>query len=459
MMLAFFYVRCYNSNMEKTIVSISTPLGKGAISIVRMSGERALEIASKLFSTKSLDYKNIEPRKMYLGKFELDKKIHERCLMVYFKAPYSYTGEDIVEFQIHGGIIITQKILEKCLQKGAVLAEAGEFSKRAFINGKISLDEAESIIDVIDSESESELKASLSLAGGGLFKQVKEMQNHLTEILAKIEVTLDYPEEDVDEAVREDIFNEIYLIKCKIEKILKDSESSKYIKNGINVSIVGKTNVGKSSLLNSLLNENKAIVTNIEGTTRDSIEASFYYKGIKINLIDTAGIRETVDEVERIGIERSKESLKNADITLFVLDGSEEMTENDRKIRELIEGKIYISVINKCDMPRKLEKQKNEIEISALSKKNIEELKEKIFNLVIKEEINFNNLIVTNQRQLSELNNALNVLEEIYEARDQMLEIIAMLIKKLWETLGKITGNTENENIIDLIFSKFCLGK
>lgn len=445
--------------MEKTIVAISTPLGKGAISIVRMSGGRALEIASELFHAKNLDYGNIEPRKMYLGKFELEKNIFERCLMVYFKAPYSYTGEDIVEFQIHGGIIITQKILEKCLEKGAMLAEAGEFSKRAFLNGKISLDEAESIIDVIDSESESELKASLSLASGSLFKEVEEMQNHLTEVLAKIEVTLDYPEEDVDEAVRGDIFREIELISDKIKKILRDSESSKYIKNGINVSIVGKTNVGKSSLLNSLLNENKAIVTNIEGTTRDSIEASFYYKGIKINLIDTAGIRDAVDEVEKIGIERSKESLKNADITLFVLDGSKEMNENDRKIKKLVEGKTHISVINKSDMPRKLEKQDCEIEISALSKKNIDELKEKIFNLVIKEEINFNNLIVTNQRQLCELKEALKVTEEIFAAREQMLEIIAMLIKKLWETLGKITGNTENENIIDLIFSKFCLGK
>ncbi len=445
--------------MEKTIVSISTPLGKGAISIVRMSGEKALEIASQLFSSKSLDYSNIEPRKMYLGKFELAPNIYERCLMVCFKAPYSYTGEDIVEFQIHGGIIITQKILEKCIEKGALLAEPGEFSKRAFINGKMSLDEAESIIEIIDSESESELKASLSLASGSLFKQVEEMQKHLTEVLAKIEVTLDYPEEDVDEAVRSDICSEIEQVKSRIEKILRDSESSKYIKNGINVSIVGKTNVGKSSLLNALLNENRAIVTNIEGTTRDSIEASFYYKGIKINLIDTAGIRDAIDEVEKIGIEKSKQSLKNADITLFVLDGSQKMTENDRKIKDLIEGKTYISVINKCDMERKLEKQENEIEISALSQKNIDELKEKIFNLVIKEEINFNNLIVTNQRQLGELKNALRVIEEIEQAKDQMLEIVTMLIKKLWQTLGKITGNTENEDIIDLIFSKFCLGK
>lgn len=426
---------------------------------MRMSGEKALDIASQLFSSKNLDYKSIEPRKMYLGKFELEEGFFERCLMVFFKAPNSYTGEDLIEFQIHGGIIITQKILEKCIEKGALLAEPGEFSKRAFINGKISLDEAESIIEIIDSESEGELKANLALAGGSLYKKVEEMQSKLTELLAKIEVTLDYPEEDVDEAVRGDILKEIEEIKNEIVKVLKDSESSKYIKNGINVSIIGKTNVGKSSLLNALLNENKAIVTNIEGTTRDSIEASFFYKGIKINLIDTAGIRDAIDEVEKIGIERSKESVKHSDITLFVLDGSKKMSENDRKIKELLKEKLYISVINKSDIERKLEKQENEIEISALSQTNIESLKEKIFDLVIKEEINFNNLIVTNQRQLNELKNSLNVIKEIEEAKEQMLEIVAMLIKKLWKTLGKITGNTENENIIDLIFSKFCLGK
>ena len=457
--MLFFGVSDIIFLVEDTIVSISTPLGKGAISIVRMSGEGCLKIASQVFSSKTLNYEKIEPRKMYLGTFEIEKDVYEKCLMVYFKAPYSYTGEDLVEFQIHGGIIITQKILETCVQKGAALAEPGEFSKRAFINGKISLDEAESIVEVIDSESESELKASLNLAKGSLFKKVEELQSKLTEILAKIEVTLDYPDEDIDEQVRDDIYSAISNIQNEIEKILKDSESCKYIKNGINVAIVGKTNVGKSSLLNALIGEDKAIVTNVEGTTRDSIEASFFYNGIKINLIDTAGIREAVDEVEKIGIKKSKEILNNADIILFVLDGSEKISENDLKIKKLTDGKTFISVINKTDKKRIIESQENEIEISAENKKNIEKLKEKIFNLIIKEEINFNNIIITNQRQINELKNALLLIEKINNSKHEVLEVVSLLIKNLWNTLGKITGNTENEDIINLIFSKFCLGK
>ena len=445
--------------MESTIASISTPLGKGAISIVRMSGENALNIALKLFSAKKLTKENIEPRKMYLGNFEIEKNIYEKCLMVYFKNPYSYTGEDLVEFQIHGGIIITQKILQKCLENGAIMAQAGEFSKRAFLNGKISLDEAESIVEIIDSESESELKANLNLAKGSLFLKVKELQDILTNTLAKIEVTLDYPEEDVDETVREEIFKDVNFVEKEIDKILKNSENYTYIKNGINVAIIGKTNVGKSSLLNALLGENKAIVTNIEGTTRDSVEGFFFYNGIKVNLIDTAGIRESIDEVEKIGIEKSKESLKSADLVLLVFDGSEKLSKNDEKIKQYCKGKTFITVINKTDKQRVVPKQENEIEVSAFENKNIEKLKEKIFNLIIKEEINFNNLIITNERQINELKNAKLIIKDINLAKNRVLEIISMLIKNLWKTLGKITGNTENEDIINLIFSKFCLGK
>lgn len=445
--------------MESTIASISTPLGKGAISIVRMSGENALNVALKLFSAKKLTKENIEPRKMYLGNFEIEKNIYEKCLMVYFKNPYSYTGEDLVEFQIHGGIIITQKILQKCLENGVIMAQAGEFSKRAFLNGKISLDEAESIVEIIDSESESELKANLNLAKGSLFLKVKELQDILTNTLAKIEVTLDYPEEDVDETVREEIFKDVNFVEKEIDKILKNSENYTYIKNGINVAIIGKTNVGKSSLLNALLGENKAIVTNIEGTTRDSVEGFFFYNGIKVNLIDTAGIRESIDEVEKIGIEKSKESLKSADLVLLVFDGSEKLSKNDEKIKQYCKGKTFITVINKTDKQRVVPKQENEIEVSAFENKNIEKLKEKIFNLIIKEEINFNNLIITNERQINELKNAKLIIKDINLAKNRVLEIISMLIKNLWKTLGKITGNTENEDIINLIFSKFCLGK
>lgn len=441
--------------MEKTIATISTPLGKGAISIVRMSGEKSLEIATKLFYTKG----KIEPRRMVLGRFKIEENMFENCLMVYFKAPYSYTGEDLIEFQIHGGILITQKILEKILENGAILAEPGEFTKRAFLNGKIGLDEAEAIAEVINSESESELKANLSLAGGLLFNKIKELQNGLTETLAKIEVTLDYPEEDVDETVREDIYKEVNTVKDEVSTLLKNSDSAKYVKNGINVAIIGRTNVGKSSLLNALLGENKAIVTNIEGTTRDIIEGSYFYKGIKINLIDTAGIRNTLDEVEKIGVERSKEEVSKADIILFVLDGSQKISSEDKEILNLSNKTPYICVINKSDLGRKIEKLENEIVISAKENKNIDLLKEEIFNKVIKEEVNFNEVILTNERQNYILKDCLDIIKEIENAKEQPLEVITLLIKKLWMTLGKITGNTENEDIIDLIFSKFCLGK
>lgn len=441
--------------MESTIASISTPLGKGAISIVRMSGEKSLEIATTLFNCKE----KIEPRKLILGKFKLDEDVYEKCLMVYFKAPNSYTGEDIVEFQIHGGIIITQKVLESLLNNGAMLAEAGEFSKRAFLNGKIALTEAEAIAEVIDSESESELKANLTLAGGALFKKIAQIQNKLTELLAKIEVSMDYPEEDVEQETLQNVVKQIESTKQELGELVEKSESVKYLKSGINVALVGRTNVGKSSLLNALLGENKAIVSDVDGTTRDIVEGKFFYKGIKINLLDTAGIRETKDYVEKIGIEKSKDVLRQADLILYIFDGSEELTSEDKEIISLAGKTPFISVVNKTDKVRVLSKQPNEIEVSAKQEKNINELKEKIFESLIKNEINFNDILITSERQLTQLKEAMKIIEEIQNLSDEPMEIYSLLIKKLWTKLGKITGNTENEDIINLIFSKFCLGK
>ena len=253
---------------NKTIASISTPLGKGAISIVRMSGGESLQIAQKLFKSKALNFDKITPRMLYYGKFEIDDNAYETCLMVYFKAPFSYTGEDVVEFQVHGGSVITSKILSVLLENGAILAENGEFSKRAFENGKISLDQAESIIDEINAESESELKASLMLIGGKLKNQVKDMQSSLTDTLAEIEATLDYPEEDFEQAVKEKIFKNINSISLALQDILKDSQNSKYIKQGINIAIVGIPNVVKSRHLNSLIGHERASDTSIAVTTR-----------------------------------------------------------------------------------------------------------------------------------------------------------------------------------------------
>ncbi len=446
--------------MSKIITAISTPLGKGAISIVRMSGKGCLDVAKKVFTSKSLSYDKIQPRMLYLGYFSFPDKTKEYCMMVYFKSPYSYTGEDIVEFQIHGGTILSQKVLQTLIDNGATMAEPGEFTKWAFENGKISLDEAESIIGEINAESESELKASLNLAEGKLKGKIKQLQNNLTESLAQIEATLDYPEEEFEKSAKESIFNNLKNIELQINEFIKDSQNARFIKSGINIAIVGSPNVGKSSLLNALIGEDRAIVTDIAGTTRDVLTESISYKGIRFNFIDTAGIRESDDKVEKIGIEKSKNTIKNADVVLFILDGSRKLNEYDKEIISILKNyKNVITLVNKSDIKRQLDHQENEIEISALKENKIEDVKEKIYQLVINEEIDYNKMIIINERQIEILKECKKILNELNNAKSQSMDIIAMLIKSLWNTLGKITGESENERIIDLIFSKFCLGK
>lgn len=394
---------------------------------------------------------------MVLGGLDLGGVV-EKCLMVYFKAPNSFTGEDMVEFQIHGGVTVARMAQQRLIDKGATLALPGEFSKRAFENGKISLDEAEAIVDEINSQSEGELKAALSSAGGKLMEKIKSLQSTLTELLAEIEVSMDYPEEDEFELVRDKVFERLGDIKKELTTLLSTAEEARFIRSGVNVALVGRANVGKSSLLNALLGENKAIVTATEGTTRDVVEGSADYKGVRFNFFDTAGIRESNDDIEKIGIEKSKSTLKECDLVLMVLDGSEKLRENDKEIRSLIE-KPFITVVNKSDKKRVLDLQPNEISVSALNEDNVVALKQKIFETVIKNEIDFNGLVLTNERQISHLVEAKNLVEDVFNAKSESLEIISMLIKKVWNELGKITGETENEDIISVIFSKFCVGK
>ena len=440
--------------MEKAIVSLSTPLGKGAIGIVRMSGKDVLNIALKIFHCKE---KNIKPRYMYFGKLEVEKEVFEECLMVYFKAPFSYTGEDVVEFQIHGGVLLAQKVVERCLENGCRMAEAGEFSKRAFLNGKITLDKAEAIIGEINAESEGELNSSLKITNGKLGRMVEDEQKTLTELLAEIEVSFDYPENDYEEIVKDKVFLKVKEIQEKNQNLIEVSNSGKYLKNGINVALVGRANVGKSSVLNALLGEERAIVTNIEGTTRDSLTESFFHNGVKINLIDTAGIRETNDAVEKLGIEKSLESIKKADIVLFIHDASEKESEEEKEIAKKLKNKKVINVVNKIDKKRILAKLKDEVEISALEEKNINLLKNRIVSDVVS--IDLNTFVLTNERHIQILKSADKLMKEVLLLKEESLDVIAMLLKKVWAELGKITGNTENEDIISLIFSKFCLGK
>lgn len=440
--------------MEKAIVSLSTPLGKGAIGIVRMSGKDVLKIALKIFHCKE---KNIKPRFMYFGKLEVEKNVFEECLMVYFKTPFSYTGEDVVEFQIHGGVLLAQKVVERCLENGCRMAEAGEFSKRAFLNGKITLDKAEAIIGEINAESEGELNSSLKITNGKLGRMVEDEQKTLTELLAEIEVSFDYPENDYEEIVKDKVFLKVKEIQEKNQNLIEVSNSGKYLKNGINVALVGRANVGKSSVLNALLGEERAIVTNIEGTTRDSLTESFFHNGVKINLIDTAGIRETNDAVEKLGIEKSLESIKKADIVLFIHDASEKESEEEKEIAKKLKNKKVINVVNKIDKKRILAKLKDEVEISALEEKNINLLKDRIVSDVVS--IDLNTFVLTNERHIQILKSADKLMKEVLLLKEESLDVIAMLLKKVWAELGKITGNTENEDIISLIFSKFCLGK
>lgn len=440
-----------------TIAQISTPLGSGGISVIRVSGAKSLEIATRIFTFKK-EPEKIEPRHMYFGTINT-QGFTEQCLMVYFNAPYSYTGEDVVEFQCHGGEHLTRKILQACLNAGARLAENGEFTKQAFVNGKISLDEAEGIIDMINATSDAELKANSHILKGELFEKISALQKELKDAIVNLEVSIDYPEHD-DEALGVDNLEKVLQnTKSVLEELEKTANDGKLIKSGINVAIVGKPNVGKSSLLNALLGEERAIVTSVKGTTRDTLEETITHKGIKINFIDTAGIHESVDEVEKIGIGKSKESISRANIVLMVLDAHEGITEEDQEILKLIEGNKIIHIINKTDIAKN-ETGFNGIEVSALNKQNINQIKDKIIELSTSEKIDFSGLIITNERHAQAIRDALEKANSLLEdCKYQTVDILDMLAKDLWQTLGKITGESENEDIISGIFAKFCLGK
>ncbi len=441
----------------KTIAQISTPLGSGGISVIRMSGKGSLQIALKFFTFKK-EPKVLEPRHMYFGTINF-KGFTEQCLMVYFKAPYSYTGEDVIEFQCHGGEYLTQQILKACLENGAVLAENGEFTKQAFINGKISLDEAESVIDMINATSDAELKANSKILKGELFKQISQIQKNIMDAIVNLEVSIDYPEHD-DEALGIDNLQKVLQeSKISLTKLSETANQGMVIRSGVNVAIIGKPNVGKSSLLNALLGEERAIVTNVKGTTRDVLKETINYKGLKINFIDTAGIHSSLDEVEQIGINKAKESVAESDIVLFVVDASKELDFEDKEIMNLCKNHKTITILNKIDINEN-KTGLTGIEISAKQLKNIDKIKDEIINLAVKGKIDFSGLIITNQRHLEAIKDALLQIDKaLLECKNQTVDILDMLAKDIWKTLGKITGETENEDIISGIFAKFCLGK
>ena len=444
---------------ETTIAAISTPIGIGGISIVRLSGKNALSIALNLTNKKK---ENIVPRYLYLTKIKTSK-FTEQGLIVYFNAPYSYTGEDMVEFQCHGGVVIANGILNELLNSGALLAEDGEFTKRAFLNGKLSLEKAEGIIDMINAESEAAVRAGYHLLSGELYQKVTIMQNNLTNVLAEMEVAIDYPEHDIEYETIEKFSKYLENTKLQIENLLNTVQTGKIVKNGINVAILGRPNVGKSSLMNALLNYDRAIVTEIAGTTRDTLEESYQYKGIKINLIDTAGVRDSaVDKVEQLGIERTYKVVDYADIVLVVLDGSEELTEQDKKNISLTQNKNRIIVQNKLDKKQApLFNDNDLVLVSAQQKQNIELLKEKIYNKVVDTNVLESSVLITNKRHEQALIKAKESLQTALDSivNAMSLDLVALDVVSAWKTLGEITGESSTEEIIDAIFTKFCLGK
>lgn len=453
-----------------TIAAISTATGNAGIGIIRLSGEKCFEILDKIFIPKNkgeikgytIKYGNIVNSET--------KEIIDEVLVSYFISPKSYTTENMCEINSHGGTVVENKILQECLKNGAILAEPGEFTKRAFINGRIDLSQAEAVIDIINSKTEKEMKVAQRQLEGSLSRKIKEMQHEILEVMADIEASIDYPEYDIEETTSAKINNTLNKVEEKLLNLEKSFENGKIIKEGIKTAIVGKPNVGKSSLLNLILGENRAIVSNIEGTTRDTIEEYININGVPLKIIDTAGIRNTKDEVEQIGVKRSLDITNNADLIIAVFDDSREFDEEDRKIVDLIKDKNAIILINKIDLNKNLIKNNENIiklkkciiEFSTINEEGLDKLYKKIEEMFKINEINCDNSeIITNTRHKQYIMLAEEALKKARESvnNNMPLDITAICLKEILEDLSEITGENTTEEIINKIFSKFCLGK
>lgn len=447
-----------------TIAAIATSMGRSAVNIIKISGPESISIVSKIFTK---DLSKLEPNTINYGFIKEDNELIDEVLVSLFTSPNSQTGEDIVEINTHGGISVTNKVLELVLSNGARLAEPGEFLKRAFLNGKKDLIEAEAISDLINAKTEEARKMSLKGLSGELSKKIKTLRNKILNIIANIEVNIDYPEyEDAIIYTNELLKTNINEIQSDLEKLVKESEKGTLLNNGINVGIVGKPNVGKSSLLNLLINEDKAIVTDIEGTTRDIVEGNITINGVTLNLIDTAGIRETNNVVEKLGVEKSKDIINKSDLIIALFDISRPFTLEDEAILSSIKAKKSIIILNKTDLPTKIDLNKftsyNVIKTSV--KEDIG--KDKLLNM-IKELFNLNEIetgdftYLSNARQISLIKEALKLCLEIkYQNEENTpVDLIQIDLQNLWEKLGEITGDAYKDELLDEIFSKFCLGK
>lgn len=451
--------------MNDIIVAISTALGKGAISIVRLSGKGCIELVNSCFKGKDLT--KVLSHTINYGHIVYENNVIDEVLVSVMRAPKTYTTEDIVEINCHGGIAPTNKILEVMVLLGARLALAGEFTKRAYLNGRIDLIKAEAVMDIINSKTEKAREVSVNQLEGRLSSIIRKFRQELLELLANIEVNIDYPEyEDAVDVTISTIHDRVASMKKSLELIVQESLSRQIIKDGISIAIVGKPNVGKSSILNKLLGEDKAIVTDIAGTTRDIVEGSITLNGVALNFIDTAGIRDTSDVVEKVGVEKSIQQLDKADLVLLVLNYNERLTSEEKSLMDMIKNKKYITVINKCDLEKKIDVDlsslKNVIYTDTVSVDGIESLKNKIIELFHLEELENNNYdIFTNTRQITLAKESLSILEEVKRGIDLNVpvDMIAIDINRMWTKLGEILGENYSDELIDQLFSQFCLGK
>ena len=448
--------------MNDTIVAISTTTGVGAISIVRLSGEDALNITSKIFSK---DLTSEKSHTIHYGYIKDGNEVVDEVLVTIMLAPRTFTKEDVVEINCHGGIATTNKVLELALKNGARLAEPGEFTKRAFLNGRIDLLEAEATMDLISSKSDRARKMSINTLTGETSNLIKELRNELIQIISNIEVNIDYPEyEDIEVLTNDKILPDITSFKDKLIEIINKSNDSRVIKEGIKVGIIGRPNVGKSSLLNSLIEEEKAIVTDIPGTTRDIVEGSIILDGIILNITDTAGIRESDDVVEMLGVEKSMKIIDTSDLVIFILNNNEEINEEEKEILEKLQDKNKIIVVNKIDLECKLDKSllDSYIEISVKENIGINKIKEEIKRLFRVGDISSDDMTyLSNARSISLLSKALdsinNSIKEIES--NSPIDIVELSLKDAWNYLGEIIGETYKEELLDELFSRFCLGK
>ena len=448
--------------MEDTIAAIATSLGVGAISIIRVSGPEAIKIVNNIFKGKDLTKQKTHT--ITYGHIIENDKIIDEVLISIMKSPKSFTTEDTVEINCHGGISTTNKVLELLLNNGCRLAEPGEFTKRAFLNGRIDLIEAEGVMDLINSKTEKARNLAINQLSGTSSEFIKKLRKEIVEILANIEVNIDYPEyDDIAVLSTQIIKPQITNIIKELKEIIDHSENTKIIKDGIDVLILGRTKVGKSSLLNRLLEEDKAIVTDIEGTTRDIVEGKINLDGIILNIIDTAGIRQTEDVVEKIGVEKSLNLIEKADLVLFLLNNNEDITSEDKNIINQLKNKNHIIVINKCDLTKKLDLNDNDcVYISAKENIGIDDLKNKIKELYNLEKIETEDLsYLSSARSISLLKQAMQSLKNADKGIDDNypIDMVEIDIKDSWNILGEIIGETYEEELIDQLFSQFCLGK